>query len=105
MPRGDTLYTPGAGPARRLLERRSAVLLVYLHQIPRWVVPLAIAALFLAGVFAPGIAGAALLVVLALFLAWLSALSWPALARNARLVRVITVLAVLALAVRDALRG
>lgn len=103
LPKGDALYTPGAGPARRLVERRSAVLLVYLHQMPRWTMPLLIAALFLAGVFVPGVVGAALLVLLAAFLGWLSYLSWPALPGNGRLVRTLTVLAVLGLAVRDLL--
>lgn len=103
LPKGDTLYTPGGGKVRRSVERRSAVLLVFLHQTPRWVVPLLIAALFLAGVFVPGVAGAALLVLLAVFLGWLSYLSWPALSGNGRLVRGLTVLAVLGLAVRDLL--
>ena len=41
LPPGETLYSPGAGPTRRRIERASAPVVVYLHQLPR-LMPIAI---------------------------------------------------------------
>jgi hypothetical protein len=104
LPRGDSLYTPGAGQARSRMERSSARPLVLLHQLPRWVVPILAAGLLVVGLAVPGWAGAAALVLVAAFLGWLAALSWPALNANGRLLRLAAVAGVLVLAVIRAIR-
>jgi predicted CDP-diglyceride synthetase/phosphatidate cytidylyltransferase len=78
--------------------------LIYLHQLPRWVPPLVLAGLLLAGLAVPGWGGAAALVVVAAFLGWLAALSWPRLTSQARLLRVAGFCCALALAVYQAAR-
>ena len=93
----------GTGSARRRLEHASARPLLFLHQL-RWVTPIAVVALLVAGAAVRGWAGAAALTVLAAFLAWLAALSWPALATRDRLVRLASVGCVLAFAAIQALR-
>ena len=77
LPRGNTLYTPGASSARQATERRSARPLIYLHQLPRWVAPLLLVVFLIAGLALRGLAGAVALCVVAAVLAWLAALSWP----------------------------
>jgi hypothetical protein len=103
-PLGGTLYTPDAGPARRALERASARPLLFLHHLPRWLPPLALAALLLAGLALHGAPAAAALVVVAAFLCWLAALSWPSLSGRGRLLRAGAVAALLAAAVIQAVR-
>ena len=104
LPRGTTLYTPGASDARRTLERSSARSLVVLHQLPVWVVPLVLAALFIAGLTAPGWIGAVALVLVAAFLGWLAAVSWPRLTPSGRLLRVAAIASVLVIAGIQAVR-
>lgn len=104
LPPGRTLYTPAASDARRSLERSSARPLVFLHQLPRWLPPLALATLLLAGLTVRGWMGAAALAVVAAFLGWLAALSWPRLAPQSKLLRVAAVCCVLALAAVQAVR-
>jgi hypothetical protein len=103
-PAGDTLFTPGAGGYRRSLERASARPLLYLHQLPAWFPALVMAALLVAGLALPGLAGAAVLALLVAILGWLAALSWPALPPYGRLLRAAAVTAVLVLAVIRAVR-
>ena len=95
---------PSAPPARRSLEQRSAVVLVYLGRLPRWIAPLAVAAFLVAGLAVRGPVGAAALCVVAAFVAWLGYLSWPRLAGAGRLGRVAAVLLLLALAGYQATR-
>ncbi|MFD6950592.1 hypothetical protein A6A08_04245 [Nocardiopsis sp. TSRI0078] len=97
-PEGNPLYTPGAGRLRRSVEERSAVPLVWLHQRPRWLAPLVLGALFIAGLMAPGLVGALCLLLAAAFLAWLAFLTWPSLDGRLRMARVLTVTVVLVLA-------
>jgi hypothetical protein len=104
LPTGGTLYTPGAGSSRRLLERLSARPLLYLHQLPAWFPAPIMAALLVAGLVLPGWIGAAALVPLAVFLGWLAALSWPALPPQGRLLRAAAVAGVLVLALIRASR-
>ena len=104
LPRGTTLYTPGASDARRTLERSSARSLVVLHQLPVWVVPLVLAALFIAGLTVPGWIGAMALVLVAAFLGWLAAVSWPRLTPSGRLLRVAAIASVLVIAGIQAVR-
>jgi hypothetical protein len=77
-----------AGGLRRAVTRWSAAPLVFLHQLPRWVLPLVLVALLLAGMLGTGWVGAAALILLAALLAWLAYLSWPATPLPGRLLRV-----------------
>jgi hypothetical protein len=104
LPPGDSLYTPGAGDARRRIERSSARPLVWLHQQPVWFPPVLVAVLLIVGLAVPGWLGAAALVLVAAFLGWLASLSWPRLARAGRLLRLASVAAVLVVAVIQATR-
>jgi uncharacterized membrane-anchored protein len=81
------------------VERRSAALLVYLHQLPRWVPPVVLAALLVAGLFVHGILGGIALVAVALILVWLAVVSWQSLAPPARVVRAAVIALVIAAAV------
>ena len=104
LPRGTSLYTPGASPARQAAERRSARSLIYLHQLPAWVAPLVLVALLITGLAFHGPAGAAALCGVALVLGWLAALSWPRLQLAGRAGRVLAVAVMLALAAYQATR-
>jgi hypothetical protein len=98
------LYTPGASDARRSLEHSSARPLLLLHQLPVWLIPVMLTALLVTGLAVPGWTGAVALVLVAAFLGWLAAVSWPRLAPGGRLLRVAAVACVLAVAVIQALR-
>ena len=89
---------------RQSVERFSLKPAAYLQQLPRWLPPVAIAALFIAGLAVPGWAGAALLLVVAAFVAWLGILSWPALSAPSRLLRLAVPAALVALALWQGLR-
>jgi hypothetical protein len=78
---------PATSGLRRAMERWSATPLVFLHQLPRWVLPVALVALLVAGMLGTGWVGAAALLVLAAFLAWLAYLSWPSTPLPGRLLR------------------
>lgn len=98
LPKGSSLYTPGASGARQATERRSARPLMYLYQLPSWVAPLLLVAFLIAGLALRGPAGAVALCVVAAVLAWLAALSWPRLSAAGRLGRVVAVAAMIGLA-------
>jgi hypothetical protein len=104
MPRGKTFYTPQASPARSSLERASARPLVLLHQLPVWAVPLVLTGLLVTGLAVPGWLGAVALVLVAAFLGWLAALSWPRLGPGTRLLRVAAVVGLLVVAGIQAVR-
>jgi Family of unknown function (DUF6703) len=104
LPRGTSLYTPGASGTRRTLEQSSARPLVLLHQLPVWVVPLLLAALLIAGLAVPGLIGAVALALVAAFLGWLAAVSWPRLTPSGRLLRVAAIAGVLVIAAIQAVR-
>ncbi|MGH3391999.1 MAG: DUF6703 family protein [Actinomadura sp.] len=76
---------------RRLVESRSATLLVFLHRLPRWVLLVAVFALLAVGMVGTGLLGASALFVLAAALAWFAYLNWPALDTSGRLLRIIGV--------------
>jgi hypothetical protein len=103
LPRGTFLYTPNATPGRRTTERRSARLLIFLHQLPVWVAPVVLVVFLVAGLAMHGPAAAAALVVVAAALAWLAAISWPRISASGRGLRVVAVAVVLAVAVYKAL--
>ena len=86
------------------MEQSSAQPLVFLHQLPRWLLPVVLLALLVTGFAVPGWIGAAALVLVAVFLGWLGYLSWPALAARGRLLRLAAVACMLALAVAAARR-
>jgi hypothetical protein len=60
--------------------------------------------LLIAGLAVPGWLGAAALVLVAAFLGWLAALTWPRLATGGRLLRLASVAAVLVVAIIQATR-
>lgn len=86
---------PAASARRAALERHSRPLLAWLAARPRWVAPLVLGALVLLGLFLPGPGAAVPLLVVAAFLGWLLALSWPAIDGRGRLARGLAVLVVL----------
>ena len=104
LPKGQSLYTPGASAGRRAVERRSAALLVYLHQLPRWVPPVVLAALLLTGLTVHGIGGAIALAAVALVLVWLAVVSWPSLSPAGRVVRLLVTALVIGAAVVQVVR-
>lgn len=86
------------GSVSSKLQRRSAVFLVYLHQLPRWVPLVVLPALLIAGLAVPGVAGGMFLVVLA-FLLWFAFLAAPARSMSHRLIRLLVPLVILAVAI------
>jgi len=84
---------------RRRVEQRSAAPLVFLHGLPRWIVPLALLAVLIVGFTVPGWVGGVVLAAVAVFLGWFSYLSWPSLTVSARLLRAVTIAAVIAVAI------
>jgi O-antigen ligase len=93
----------GSG-ARRAAEQRSALPLLYLRQLPRWVLPVVLAALMVTGLAVRGWGGAVALCVPAALLSWLAFLSWPALTGRGRLGRAVAIAALLGLAALQATR-
>ena len=77
---------------------------MWLHQQPVWLLPLVVALLLVVGLAVPGWIGAAALVLVAAFLGWLAALSWPQTPTRGRLLRVAAVVGVLVVAVIQATR-
>jgi hypothetical protein len=101
LPKGDTLFTEQASPARQAVEQRSATMLLWLHQLPRWLAPVLAVALLVTGLAVGGWAGAVALFGLAVVLAWLASLSWPQLSAQGRALRIAVIgLVVLVAAVR-----
>lgn len=99
LPKGETMFTPGASPARQAVERRSAAPLALLYQLPRWALPIGLAVVLIAGLATGGVIGAVLLLALAVFLGWLAYLSWPSLGGQARVLRVAAGLVLVAIAI------
>jgi hypothetical protein len=88
--------TPGA---RAALERISYPLLARIAAAPKVLVGLVAGAVLLGGLLAPPPWGPLLLIVVAVFLAWLVLLSWPALDTRGRLMRLVTLVLVVVAAV------
>lgn len=75
------------------LQVWSTPAILFLHRLPRWVFPVATAALLLFGLLAPvGWLGGTALLAVGLVLGWLLALSWQLLAWPARGTRLLLVL-------------
>lgn len=79
------------------LRRQSAVFLVYVHQMPRWVPLIVLPALLIAGLAVSGPGGAIALVLLALIV-WFLFMSTPARNPAHRLIRVLVPLVIVAVA-------
>lgn len=86
---------------RASFERTSLPLLTRISALPRWAPFLAVLALLVAGILVPGW-GWILTAVVAVFLAWLLALSWPRLNAVERLMRFAVVVLALVIAVVQA---
>ena len=67
--------TPGAGPVRTRVERRAAVVVLWLSQQPRLLPAAIVAVVFVLGLVLPGVAGAVLLTLCLALLAVLTATS------------------------------
>ena len=104
LPPGQTMYTPGASPSREAMERRSAAPLVFLRQLPPWLIPVLFAVLVFGGLTVRGPLGGVLLALAAVFLGWLAAVSWPRLSPGGRAGRTAVVAGILVVAVIVALR-
>jgi hypothetical protein len=89
---------------RQSIERLSLRPAAYLRHLPRWLPPVVIAALFVGGLAVHGWGGAAMLLVVTVFLAWLALLSWPTLQPATRLLRVVALAVLLALSIWQGLR-
>ncbi|WP_017612818.1 DUF6703 family protein [Nocardiopsis salina] len=101
---GDSDPSWNSGRLRGAVERRSAVCLLWLHQLPAWVTPLVLGLLFIGGLMFPvGPVGAVFLAAVAFFLGWLAYLTWPTLTRQQKAPRVLMVVVVLVLAIARAL--
>jgi hypothetical protein len=87
------------------VTERTAGYAAALARLPRFVPLVAVAALVVGGMFAGGVAGAALLTVVAAFAGWLAVLGWEHLSPGGRLARVLIVVALLAVAARKVLTG
>jgi hypothetical protein len=83
--------TPNGSPFRHAVERRSAVVAVFLHRLPRAVPGLVVVALVAAGLLAPPAVSGVVLLVVAALLTWLVFLSWPALPAPGKAVRLLVI--------------
>jgi hypothetical protein len=81
--------TPGASDTRQAVERFSARPLVFLTQLPRWVLLLIVLGLLISGFAVPGWIGAIALLLVAILLGWLAYLSWPSINASGRVMRVV----------------
>ena len=110
-PRGPQGSTPKAAPARASsdlspLQRISLPLLTRLSRMPKWLLVVALAVLFVFGMVQSGPLawlGALILGLLTLFFLWLLVLSWPAIPARGRLLRAIVVVALAGVTVLKAM--
>lgn len=88
--------------ARSAFERRSFPFLKAMHSVPRWVMVVLPGALLFLGLVLTGSwawLGGVLLLIVGVLLAWLTALSWPAIKPGSRILRTIVVVAVFGIAI------
>jgi hypothetical protein len=78
-------HTPSA------LERISGPWLVRLSRVPRWLFLVVLGSVLFAGLYLDSALGGVLLLVLALFLAWLASLGWSQVSPLGRILRLLTV--------------
>jgi len=80
-------------------SRISAALLLWLNGLPRWLFGVVLIVVAVGGLVLNGWPGAVLLGMLATFLAWLAALSWPRADAGGRALRVLAIVLILGAAV------
>jgi hypothetical protein len=90
---------PARSAFRRRLEMLSAPVLIRMNVMPKWFVPLVLAAFLIGGLVIPSRLSGLLLLVVAAFLGWLVAISWPLVKPRGRLLRVAVVALVVVVAV------
>jgi hypothetical protein len=78
--------------------------LAYLRHLPRWLPPVVLAGLLVAGLAVRGWGGTVALCVVAAFLAWLAYFSWPRATAGGRLGRILAIACLLGLAAFQATR-
>lgn len=88
LPAGEQFFTPGATGLRQKVEQRSAAPLVFLFQLPRWIAPVVLVALMLAGFAVSSFWGGVAVLPVIGFVGWLAYMSWPSLGNGGRLMRV-----------------
>ncbi len=88
LPAGEQFFTPGATGFRRAVELKSAAPLVFMFQLPRWILPVVMVILLLAGLAVPDWRGALAVLPVLAFVVWLAYLSWPSLRPGGKLMRV-----------------
>lgn len=89
LPAGERFFTPGATGSRRRVEERSAAPITFLFvQVPRWVVPVVMVGLLLAGFAVPAWWGGVAVLPVIAFVGWLAYLSWPSLRTGGKVLRV-----------------
>jgi uncharacterized RDD family membrane protein YckC len=95
---------PGASETRQAVERFSARPLVFLLQLPRWILLLIVLGLLISGFAVPGLIGAVALLLVAILLGWLAYLSWPSINASGRVLRVLALACMVAIVVWQARR-
>jgi hypothetical protein len=116
-PPAPTRPTPGAGrppapqkgarnssaaprsAARTRFEQLSAPVLVRMQLLPGWLVPVLLGIMLFVGLAVRAPWAGALLVLVGLFLSWLTAVSWPAITGASRALRVLVNVAVLGMGI------
>lgn len=99
QPERPRIGAPSASPsnARRSFEEFSRPIIERIYAVPRWIVVIAPAVLLFLGLILSGPLawlGALMLLIVTILLAWLTALSWPAITPGSRILRVIVVIAI-----------
>jgi hypothetical protein len=88
LPPGEQFLTPGATGLRRAVEQRAAAPLVFLYQLPRWIVPVVLLALLLVALALPDWRGALAVAPVLAFVGLLAYLSWPSLRPGGKIMRI-----------------
>jgi hypothetical protein len=96
--------TPGASGTRQAVERFSAKPLVFLFQMPRWVLLVIVLGVLISGFAVPGVIGAIALLLIVSLLGWLAYLSWPRINASGRVMRVIALACMLVIVAWQARR-
>ncbi|MBG0816035.1 DUF6703 family protein [Planomonospora sp. ID82291] len=88
LPPGERFFTPGAAGTRQTIERLSAAPLVFLFRLPRWIPPVVLVVLLLAGFAVPSFWGGLAVLPVIAFVGWLAYMSWPSLGAKGRILRI-----------------
>ena len=105
--KGGARPAPSKSPARPKSERRQSFerlsypAIRWLNGLPRWLVVILPALLLFLGLIQTGSlawVGGVLLIIVSVLLAWLTALSWPAITPGSRILRVVVVAALIGIA-------